>query len=51
MGNNMTQDVRALWLMLQGDGHLDSRDQAGTRIYAVTSGCKALPDPHPGGAS
>ena len=83
MGNAITQDTRALWLMLQADGgwwtvamlthhwkptfapyevqqavdaleaggHLDSRDQAGTRIYGVTSGCQALPDPHPGGAS
>ncbi|MDP3165150.1 MAG: hypothetical protein Q8N06_06805 [Hydrogenophaga sp.] len=76
MGNAITQDTRALWLMLQRDGgwwtvamlthhwrptfqpyevqqavdaleaggFLDSRDQAGTRIYAFTSSCKSLPD-------
>lgn len=36
---------------LEAGGHLDSRDQAGTRIYAVTSGCKALPDISSLGAS
>lgn len=83
MDNAITQDTRALWLMLQGDGgwwtvamlthhwkptfapyevqqavdaleaggYLDSRDQAGTRIYAVTSGCNALPDISSQGAS
>ena len=35
---------------LEAGGHLDSRDQAGTRIYGVTSGCKVLPAPQPGGA-
>lgn len=76
MGNAITQDTRAMWLMLRNDGgwwtvnmlthywrptfalhevqqavdaleaggFLGSRDQAGTRIYCVTSGCKALPD-------
>lgn len=83
MDNAITQDTRALWLMLQGDGgwwtvamlthhwkptfapyevqqavdaleaggYLDSRDQAGTRIYAVTTSCSALPDPQPEGKS
>lgn len=76
MGNAITQDTRALWLMLMHDGgwwtvamlthhwrptfqpyevqqavdaleaggFLDSREQAGTRIYGYTSDCKALPD-------
>lgn len=84
MGNAITQDTRALWLMLVRDGgwwtvallthhwrptfqpyevqqavdaleaggFLDSRDQAGERIYGFTSDCKALPDLAPalGGA-
>jgi hypothetical protein len=76
MGNAITQDTRALWLMLLRDGgwwtvamlthhwrptfqpyevqqavdaleaggFLASRDQAGTRIYAITTDCKSLPD-------
>lgn len=83
MDNALTQDTRALWLMLRSDGgwwsikmltrhwhptfaphevqqavdaleaggYLDSRDQAGARIYCVTSGCKALPYPQPEGKS
>lgn len=29
---------------LEAGGFLDSRDQAGTRIYGFTSDCKSLPD-------
>ncbi len=29
---------------LEAGGFLDSRDQAGTRVYAFTSDCKSLPD-------
>lgn len=81
MGNAITQDTRALWLMLMKDGgwwtvamlthhwrptfepyevqqavdalesggFLDSRDQAGKRIYGFTSDCKRLPDLSPAG--
>lgn len=81
--DEITQDMRELWLMLRRDGgwwtikmlahhfgqrfaayevqqavdaleawgHIESVARAGTRIYAITSDCQALPDPQPGGAS
>ena len=36
---------------LEAGGYLDSRDQAGARIYCVTSGCKALQNISRHGAS